>query len=215
VQQALSGTQQEHLLTELRVQYDKLPVVSEGFRRYVGQLLDEFAQTSPHLMRGIQYGLVATAVLRPAVTIGLFAFPGAELSSYVAAQAALESAQRALEVAGTEAAKAAASQMVKEAAAQAAQHSIATVGVQAAVAVTAEGVTEGGRAATLRQLLARIAQGYYQERATCLTAIVSQHVTGPMLNKIDHLARVGQCEPLQHAKLLLSELQTALMPNAE
>jgi EAL domain-containing protein (putative c-di-GMP-specific phosphodiesterase class I) len=105
--------------------------------------------------------------------------------------------------------------MVHEAAAQAAQHSIATVGVQAAVAVTAEGVTEGGRAATLRQLLARIAQGYYQERAMCLTAIVSQHVTGPMLHEIDHLARVGQCEPLQHAKLLLSELQTALRPTAE
>ena len=215
VQQALSGTQQEHLLTELRVQYDKLPVVSEGFRRYVGQLLDEFAQTSPYLMRGIKYGLVATAVLRPAVTIGLFAFPGAELSAHFAAQAALESAQRALDVAGTEAAKAAASQMLQEAAAQAAQHSIATVGVQAAVAVTAEGVTEGGGAATLRQLLARITQGYYQERATCLMAIVSQHVTGPMLNEIDHLARVSQCEPLQRAKRLLSELQTALIPNAE
>jgi hypothetical protein len=215
VQQALSGTQQEHLLTELRVQYDKLPVVSDGFRRYVGQLLDEFAQTSPHLMRGIQYGLVATAVLRPAVTVGLFALPGAELSSYVAAQAAMESAQRALDVAGTEAAKAAASHMVQEAAAQTAQHSITAVGVHAAVAVTAEGVAEGGRAATLRQLLARIAQGYYQERATCLTAIVSQHVTGSMLDEIEHLARVGQSEPLQRAELLLSELRTALVPNSE
>jgi hypothetical protein len=36
-----------------------------------------------------------------------------------------------------------------------------------------------------------------------------------MLDEIEHLARVGQSEPLQRAELLLSELRTALVPNSE
>ncbi len=184
VQQALSGMHQELLFTELRAEYENLPLVSNDFRQHVHQKLDEFQRQHPSLIKGLKYTLVATAVLRPAITIGLFAIPGTELAAYTATSA------------------------VTEAAAQAAQHTMATVGVDIAVAVAGQGVAEGGPAWTLKQLLAHISRGYYQERTTCLIRILDHRLASPMLQDITRLAHISGCDPLLQAEKLLAEMQT-------
>jgi hypothetical protein len=181
VKQALSGVQQEQLFTELRSQYDKMPIVSDDYRRYVHLELDRFSAQHPYLMRGIQYGLVATAVIRPVFTLGLFV-PGAELSSYIITHAAMDSVQQA----------------------------VVTAGVETAVVVTGESVAGGGSTIAIRQLLAGLARGYYQERTGYLATILNQSITGSMLEEIERFATVGEWDVLRQAQRLIAEMQADL-----
>ncbi|MDX1962167.1 MAG: GTPase [Pirellulales bacterium] len=56
---------------ELRRRHAQLPLLSDGYRRYVREQLDQFGQTHPGVLRGITWSLFGTAIVRPVVTIGL------------------------------------------------------------------------------------------------------------------------------------------------
>lgn len=182
VHQALSGVQQEQLFAALQRQYDNMPIVSDDYRRYVHLELDKFSAQHPYLMRSIQYGLVATAVVRPVFTLGLFAVPGAELSSYIITHAAMDSVQQV----------------------------VVTAGVETAVVVTGESAASGGSTIAIRQLLAGLARGYYQERTRALVTILNQSITGSMLEDIERLAAVGEWDILRQTQTLIAEMQTDL-----
>jgi ribosome biogenesis GTPase A len=75
--QVLSGANQEHLFAELLAEYDALPLVSDAFRHYVHEVLDDFATSHPTTMTMLQSILWTTAAIRPVFTIGIIALPGA------------------------------------------------------------------------------------------------------------------------------------------
>jgi GTPase SAR1 family protein len=75
--QVLSGANQEQLFTELLAEYDALPLVSDAFRHYVHEVLDDFAHSHPTAMTMLHSLLWTTAAIRPVFTIGIIALPGA------------------------------------------------------------------------------------------------------------------------------------------
>ncbi len=75
--QVLSGANQEQLFAEMLAEYDALPLVSDSFRRYVHEVLDDFAHSHPTAMTILHSILWTTAAIRPVFTIGIIALPGA------------------------------------------------------------------------------------------------------------------------------------------
>ena len=45
--------------------------MTEGYREFIRQQLDAFEQQNPALLKGVSWALVATAVVRPAISVGL------------------------------------------------------------------------------------------------------------------------------------------------
>jgi hypothetical protein len=60
------------LFDELKQRHAAMPLLTEGYRKFVRTQLDAFEQENPNLVKFITRSLVTTAVVRPLVTVGLF-----------------------------------------------------------------------------------------------------------------------------------------------
>ncbi len=67
----LGGLERSQLFAELQRRHSSAPLVTDGYRQFIHQQLDEFERQNPALVKGITGALVATAVVRPAISVGL------------------------------------------------------------------------------------------------------------------------------------------------
>jgi hypothetical protein len=72
----LGGLERDSLFEELRRRHAEAPLVTDGYRQFIREQLDAFERQNPALVKGISWAMVATAVVRPAISVGL-AFVGA------------------------------------------------------------------------------------------------------------------------------------------
>ncbi len=72
----LGGLERSKLFDELKQRHAEAPLVTDGYRTFIREQLDAFEQQNPALVKGISWAMVATAVVRPAISVGL-AFVGA------------------------------------------------------------------------------------------------------------------------------------------
>jgi hypothetical protein len=70
---ALGGLERARLFTELEERHRAAPLVTDGYRQFIREQLDAFQEQNPALIKGITWALVATAVVRPAISVGLAA----------------------------------------------------------------------------------------------------------------------------------------------
>jgi len=88
-----TGPERKALFDEIRKQYGALPLANEEFDQYVAEELDRLKEQRPAMIQSIEFGVVATAVVRPLITVGVFALP--ELGAQAAAEAATHAVQHA------------------------------------------------------------------------------------------------------------------------
>ncbi len=67
----LGGLSRSELYAGLKTLHQNTPLVTDGYRKFIHEQLDVFERQNPALVKGITSALVATAVVRPAVSIGL------------------------------------------------------------------------------------------------------------------------------------------------
>jgi hypothetical protein len=67
----LGGLERSRLFDELRKRHQAAPLVTDGYRQFIQEQLDAFERQNPALVQGITWALVATAVVRPALSVGL------------------------------------------------------------------------------------------------------------------------------------------------
>ncbi len=72
LQPLIAGDQRRRAFEELQARLDAAPLATESYRRAIAERLETFEAEHPRMMRAIEWGLVATAVARPALTIGMF-----------------------------------------------------------------------------------------------------------------------------------------------
>ena len=71
LEQVLAGLNRTRLFDELRRRHDSAPLVTDGYRQFIRDQLDAFHSQNPALVKGITWGLVATAAVRPVISVGL------------------------------------------------------------------------------------------------------------------------------------------------
>jgi hypothetical protein len=157
--------------------------VSEDFRRHVAETLEDYAGHNPKALKWVTGGLLAGAVIRPALTIGLACIPGSEMVAFSAT----------------------------EAASQAAQHTVTTVGVDVAAAITANIGAEAAGQWSLTELLRGLFRGYYRLRAERLLELVHEGTTKPVIERLDLLANVAESEHLRRAELAVEQLRGEML----
>jgi hypothetical protein len=67
----LGGLERSQLFDELERRHREAPLVTDGYRQFIRQQLDAFDVQNPALVKGVTWALVATAVVRPALSVGL------------------------------------------------------------------------------------------------------------------------------------------------
>jgi hypothetical protein len=67
----LGGLERSQLFDELERRHREAPLVTDGYRQFIRQQLDAFNVQNPALVKGVTWALVATAVVRPALSVGL------------------------------------------------------------------------------------------------------------------------------------------------
>ena len=72
LQPLIAGDQRRRAFEELHQRLDATPLATDAYRRAIALRLERFEAEHPRMMRAIEWGLVATAVIRPAITIGMF-----------------------------------------------------------------------------------------------------------------------------------------------
>ncbi|MDG3004871.1 GTPase [Paludisphaera mucosa] len=72
LQPLIAGDQRRRAFDELQRRLDAAPLATESYRRVIAGRLESFEGQHPRTMRAIEWGLVATAIARPALTIGMF-----------------------------------------------------------------------------------------------------------------------------------------------
>ena len=78
----LSGVERQRAFDELHSRLANTPLLTDAYRRAISGELERFEAEHPRMMRAIEWGLIATAVIRPAISIGMFG--GAELITHTA-----------------------------------------------------------------------------------------------------------------------------------
>jgi hypothetical protein len=68
----LSGTERRRAFDELQSRLAATPLLTDAYRQAIAGELERFEAEHPRMMRAIEWGLVATAVIRPAISIGMF-----------------------------------------------------------------------------------------------------------------------------------------------
>lgn len=68
----IAGEQRQRAFDLLRDRLAAAPLATAEYAKAIAARLDRFQANHPMMMRTIEWGLVATAVLRPAITIGMF-----------------------------------------------------------------------------------------------------------------------------------------------
>jgi hypothetical protein len=78
----LTGEERRRAFDELQAGLARTPLLTEAYRQSIAQELEQFEANNPRMMRAIEWGLVATAVIRPAITLCMFG--GADLAAHAA-----------------------------------------------------------------------------------------------------------------------------------
>lgn len=78
----LTGDERQRAFNELRERLAATPLLTDAYRLSVASELEKFQATNPGMMRAIEWGLVATAVIRPAITLCMFG--AADLAAHTA-----------------------------------------------------------------------------------------------------------------------------------
>ncbi len=78
----LTGEERRRAFDELQTGLAKTPILTEAYRQTIARKLEQFEANNPTMMRAIEWGLVATAVIRPAITLCMFS--GADLAAHAA-----------------------------------------------------------------------------------------------------------------------------------
>jgi 50S ribosome-binding GTPase len=78
----LTGEERRRAFDELQAGLARTPLLTDDYRRSIARELEHFEAKNPRMMRAIEWGLVATAVIRPAVTLCMFG--GADLAAHAA-----------------------------------------------------------------------------------------------------------------------------------
>ena len=78
----LTGDERQRAFNELRERLAATPLLTDAYRRSIASELETFQATNPAMMRAIEWGLVATAVIRPAITLCMFG--AADLAAHTA-----------------------------------------------------------------------------------------------------------------------------------
>jgi hypothetical protein len=211
----LAGTQRERIFGDLAARHAELPLLSEGYRRFINDTLDHFAQDNESLMKTIKWSLVGTAVIRPMITVAMFGAPIVlgELAGHAAVHAGTEAVSQAATHAVTATAGQAATHAVSATAGHAATHTATHVATEvatgAAVTVGGEGAM-AGMAAPVRMLIARLFSRYYQERAELLGQAIHDCVVGQRLDHIGRLASMADLPAHRTARELVASLGSEL-----
>ncbi|HEY2880925.1 MAG TPA: hypothetical protein VGJ15_00795, partial [Pirellulales bacterium] len=71
LESVLGGLNRAQLFAELQRRHQSAPLVTESYREFIREQLDAFERQNPTLVKGVTWALVATAVVRPAISIGL------------------------------------------------------------------------------------------------------------------------------------------------
>jgi hypothetical protein len=104
----LSGPERQRAFEELQSRLATTPLLTEAYRRAIAGQLERFEGEHPRMMRAIEWGLVATAVIRPAISIGMFgaadlvAHTALHVGTHSVVQVAVEVAAGAAGAAGGE-----------------------------------------------------------------------------------------------------------------
>jgi 50S ribosome-binding GTPase len=78
----LTGRERQRAFNELRERLAATPLLTDAYRQSIACELEKFQATNPRMMRAIEWGLVATAVIRPAITLCMFG--AADLAAHTA-----------------------------------------------------------------------------------------------------------------------------------
>ncbi|MGC8642411.1 MAG: GTPase domain-containing protein [Isosphaeraceae bacterium] len=78
----LTGEERRRAFDELQAGLARTPLLTEAYRQFIAHELEQFERGNPKMMRAIEWGLVATAVIRPAITLCMFG--GADLAAHAA-----------------------------------------------------------------------------------------------------------------------------------
>ncbi|MFO0890919.1 MAG: GTPase [Isosphaeraceae bacterium] len=78
----LTGEERRRAFEELQAGLARTPLLTQAYREFIAQRLEAFESKNPAMMRAIEWGLVATAVIRPAITLCMFG--GADLAAHTA-----------------------------------------------------------------------------------------------------------------------------------
>ena len=104
----LSGPERQRAFEELQSRLAATPLLTEAYRQAIAGELETFEGEHPRMMRAIEWGLVATAVIRPAISIGMFgaadlvAHTALHVGTHSVVQVAVEVAAGAAGAAGGE-----------------------------------------------------------------------------------------------------------------
>ena len=104
----LSGPERQRAFEELQSRLAATPLLTDAYRRAIAGQLETFEGEHPRMMRAIEWGLVATAVIRPAISIGMFgaadlvAHTALHVGTHSVVQVAVEVAAGAAGAAGGE-----------------------------------------------------------------------------------------------------------------
>jgi hypothetical protein len=78
----LRGEERQRAFEELQSGLANSPLLTNTYRGYIARELEAFEAKNPMMMRAIEWGLVATAIIRPAITLCMFG--GADLAAHAA-----------------------------------------------------------------------------------------------------------------------------------
>ncbi len=67
----LTGLERSRLFAELERRHQAAPLMTDGYRQFIRDQLEGFDRQNPALVKGVTWALVATAVVRPALSLGL------------------------------------------------------------------------------------------------------------------------------------------------
>ena len=172
----LGGLERLQLFDRLAARHAELPLITDDYRQYILDELDRFERDNPGKVRLVRGWLLATAVLRPVISIALLGGPA--VAHELAAQAATATAV--------------------EAGSQVAAHSAMHVAFDVALGTTAVAGSEAAYAKVgegARALVARIFTRFYEQRGALLAELISECLLGPKLERLSRLAAIPSSPP--------------------
>ncbi|MDZ4820767.1 MAG: GTPase [Planctomycetota bacterium] len=165
----LGGLDRAKLFAELERRHAEMPLLTDSFRDFLRQELDEFERENPRLVKLITHTLVATAVVRPVITIGC-GVAGAGFAEVLTHQA--------ISVVGD---------IVIGAATTVGAEGLLSSGVSSAAA------------ASVSRVLGRIYSKFYLERETLLATTLHELVLRDELERISQQAELPATPTFQQA----------------
>jgi hypothetical protein len=176
----LSGEERERAFRDLDDRHARMPLSTEHYRLAVAHRMDAFERQNPAMVRAIRWGLVATAVIRPAITIGAFGVSDIAIHTLIhqgghsAIQAGLDALAAALVTAG------------------------------------GEGFAHRAQRGSLETLLKDLIEDFYKERVEQLRGAIHDCALGRHLDRIEQLARLPQGDDFREARAIVEFLRDEL-----